>query len=177
MRTSSAPRIPPLCAHAAGILRRTSCSNSRGKVRPQEWKSFSTTNFVDISHPRSSQQPPTGFKDRPVVLNSTFGILLTQLLRSELSRSSDFFVGVPRGKNALLHAATQFCGLCRGSDHLLGSPARSWSSREDLPVALRVFRGAAGLQSAEEGPNSREDPGMDGPTVSPLRLTYGCFTR
>ncbi|CAF96300.1 unnamed protein product [Tetraodon nigroviridis] len=111
MRTSSAPRIPPPCAHAAGILRRTSCSNSRGKVRPQEWKSFSTTNFVDISHPRSSQQPPTGFKDRPVVLNSTFGILLTQLLRSELSRSSDFFVGVPRGKMRSSTQPRSFAGF------------------------------------------------------------------
>lgn len=77
MRTSSAPCIPLLCAHAAGSLVRTSCPNSRGKVCPQEWQSFGTTNFVDISHPRSSQQPRTGFKDRPVILNSTFGILYT----------------------------------------------------------------------------------------------------
>lgn len=70
-------------------------------------------------------------------------------------------------KNALLHAATQVCGLCRGSVDLLGAPVRFGSNREDLPLALRVFRGAAGLQSAEEGAHSREDPGMDDPTVSP----------
>lgn len=51
---------------------------------------------------------------------------------------------------------------------------RLWSNREDLPLALRVFWGAAGLQSAEEGANSREDPGMDDPTVSPAWLIYGC---
>lgn len=53
---------------------------------------------------------------------------------------------------------------------------RFGSNREDLPLALRVFWGAAELQSAEKGANSREDPGMDGPTVSPVWLIYGCFS-
>lgn len=91
-------------------------------------------------------------------------------MKSEPSRSLDFFVGVRRGgKNALLHAASHFCGLCRGSVAFLGAPARFCGNREDLPRALRVFWGAAGLQSAKEGANARVDPGMDDPTVSPAR--------
>lgn len=46
---------------------------------------------------------------------------------------------------------------------------------EDLPLALRVFWGPGGLQSDEEGPNSREDPGMDDPIVSPARSLCGLF--
>lgn len=170
MRTSPAPYIPPLCAHAAGILLRTSCPNSRGKVCLQEWQSFSTTNFVDISHPRSSQQLRTGFKDRPVFINNTFGIFfLHNLWRVNPLALWISSSGYREGKNALLHAASQFCGLCRGSVAIWGAPVCFCSNREDLPLALRVFWGAAGLQSAKEGANSRVDPGMDDPTVSQAR--------
>lgn len=101
-------------------------------------------------------------------LNDTFGIFLTRLLEGETrapwSSSSGY-----REENAPLHAASLFCGLGRGSVAPLGAPGRLWGHREDLPLALRVFWGPGGLQSAEEGPNSREDPGMDGHTVSPAR--------
>lgn len=96
-------------------------------------------------------------------------------MKSELSLFGFLRRGTER-KNALLHAASQFCGLCRGSVDILGAPLRFWSNREDLPLALRVFWGLAGLQSSEKGANSREDPGMDDPTVSPVWLIYRCFS-
>lgn len=68
-----------------------------------------------------------------------------------------------------LHAASLFCRLRRGSVAFLGAPVRVWSHREDLPLTLRVFRGSGGLQPTEEGANSRKDPRMDDPTVSPAR--------
>lgn len=129
MRTSPAPYIPPLCAHAAGILLRTSCPNSRGKVRPQEWQSFCTANFVDISHPRSSQQPRTGFKDRPVIINNTFGIFFhttceewTLSLFGFLRRGTERKKCAPPRSLAVLRALSWFCRYFGGSSVLLQQP-------------------------------------------------------
>ena len=90
-------------------------------------------------------------------------------MKRNLSRSGFLRRGT-ESKNALLHAASQFSWLFRGSVDVLGAPVHFWSNREDLPLALRVFCFAGGLQSAEEGANSKEDPGMDHPTVSPMWL-------
>lgn len=38
-----------------------------------------------------------------------------------------------------------------------------------VPLSLLLLRGARGLQSTEEEPNSRCGPGVDDPAVSPLR--------
>lgn len=67
----------------------------------------------------------------------------------------------------VLSAAPQVCGVCRDFPALSEATAWMRCSRRDVSPTLRVFRGAGGLQSAEKGPNSKHDPGVDGSTVSP----------
>lgn len=69
----------------------------------------------------------------------------------------------------VLHAASQFRRLCRGFSTVSETAAWVWCEHKDVSPSLRVFWGAFGLQSAEKGPNSRDDPGVDGPTVSPVK--------
>lgn len=100
LRPGPAPCIPPLCAHAAGILPRTSCSSSRAKVCPQEWLSSTTANFVDVLPPRASPRPRIGFKDRKVGLKQHLWDFRNATFRRVSSRSLECFVPGPRGECA-----------------------------------------------------------------------------
>lgn len=156
------------------------------KVCPQEWKSFRRTSFFYTSPARSAQQPGIGYKDRTsrskqiwgffsyryiLVISPSFGFVVS-------SRRVFFSLVFGRRlwgvKNALLHAAAAHpCGLHRGVCAVFESPAAwMWRGHTDVPPSLLVFWGACGLQSAEKGPNSWEDPGMDCPTVSPLCVPF-----
>lgn len=72
-------------------------------------------------------------------------------------------------KNVFLYAASQSCKVCRGFSASFEATAWIWCKHKDVSPSLRVFWGTFGLQSAEKGPNSRHNPGMDSSTVSPVK--------
>lgn len=78
-------------------------------------------------------------------------------------------------KNAFLSAASQSGEVCRVFSAVRGTGAWIGGPRWDVPPSLRVFWGTCGLRSGEKGPNSRHDPGVDSPAVSPREESLSVF--
>lgn len=76
--------------------------------------------------------------------------------------------GQRRG-NVFLGEGPQFGEFCGCFSAGVEAPVRIRRKHKDVSASLRVFWGAFGLQSTEKGPVARHHPGMDSPTVSPVK--------
>lgn len=113
-----------------------------GKVSREEWES--------CRGPR--EQHGTGTTTQPGLRSASRDYSLTN--RGSFQQDT---------RDVLLRAASHLDEVCRGF-----SPRTGAGAGVRVPPFLLLFWGTRGLQSTEKGPNSRRDPGVDSPTVSPL---------